>query len=212
MGKAAPGQAVLGALWLGAVLWVTLLGPTAHLCDAVGVAGLVGRNRSELPDEEGTVALDVDETGVAMEVVEGVVSFRGAGWAGVRFTLDGFKVLELCTVAVERSNRHVVDHLEPEARRAHVIRGDRVETAPTRHQGSEGWVLARPTGSRSTAVGRLDRDDLGGATRWRVRAGDAPPQCAISPARCRPSRLPSATRVREGGRPQASGTTEQSQT
>jgi hypothetical protein len=137
-----------------------VFGPTAHLCDGAGVAGLVGRDRYEFPDDEGTVAFVIEKKGVHMEVVEGVASFCGAGWAGDELTRDGFKPPEICTVVAERSHFHVVDHLDPERRPAYVIRGDRVEIAPARHESGGGWVLARFVGPTRTTVGLLAQDDL----------------------------------------------------
>jgi len=58
----------------------SVFGPTAHFCLGAGVAGLVGRNRYEYEDEQGTVAFILTEDRVAMETVTGIASFCGAGW------------------------------------------------------------------------------------------------------------------------------------
>jgi hypothetical protein len=137
-----------------------VFGPTAHLCDGAGVAGLVGRDRYEWEDEEGTVAFQIDEKGVRVEVEEGVASFCGAGWAGDIFTVDGFKPVETCTVLVDRSYFHVTELPPPERRRAYVVQGDKVDTAPLRNEGGERFILARFRGPKITTVGLLLRDDL----------------------------------------------------
>jgi hypothetical protein len=137
-----------------------VFGPTAHLCDGAGVAGLVSEGRYEYTDDEGTVAILVEPEQVRMEVVSGVASFCGAGWSGDQFTHDGYSPPVSCSVAVERTHFYVVDPVAPERRRAYVIQGDTVETVPVRHEGGEGWLLARFVGPTATTAGLLASSDL----------------------------------------------------
>ncbi len=137
-----------------------VFGPTAHICEGAGVAGLVGTDRYEYGDEQGTVAFVVAEREVRMELADGIASFCGAGWAGDRFAIDLFEPPAECAVAAERSHFHVVDHLDPESRPAYVLRGDRVEAVLTQHTGDRDWLLARWVGPVMTMVGLLPRADL----------------------------------------------------
>lgn len=137
-----------------------VFGSTAHICEGAGVAGLVGTDRYEYDDEQGTVAFLISETSVRLEVVDGIASFCGAGWTGDHFTIDAFEPPEVCTVAVERSHFHVVDTLDSGRRRAYVIRDDRVEVTPARHTGDQEWVLGRFVGPQTTTIGLVARDDL----------------------------------------------------
>ena len=137
-----------------------VFGPTAHICEGAGVAGLVGTDRYEYGDEQGTVALVIAEREVRMELIDGIASFCGAGWTGDGFAIDRFESPAECTVAAERSHFHVVDHLDPESRPAYVIRGDRVEAVPIQHTDDREWLLARWVGPVMTMMGLLDRADL----------------------------------------------------
>jgi hypothetical protein len=137
-----------------------VFGPTAHLCDGAGVAGLVEAGRYEYTDEEGTVAFLIGQDQIRMEVVSGIASFCGAGWAGDVFSSNGFSPPETCTVTVERSHFHVVDPISPQRRRGYVIQGDTVEAFAVRHEGGEEWMLARFVGPKSTTAGLLAGADL----------------------------------------------------
>lgn len=137
-----------------------VFGPTAHLCLGAGVAGLVGRNRYEFEDQQGTVAFVVTENRVEMRTVDGIASFCGAGWPGDALPRDGFRSPAVCTVAVDRAVFHVVDHVEPEPRRAYVIGGDRVDVVPVPHDPDREWLLARFSGETITTVGLLRAGDL----------------------------------------------------
>ncbi len=140
--------------------YVAVFGPTAHLCSGAGVAGLVGRNRYEFEDQQGTVAFTVAADRVEMRTVDGIASFCGAGWPGDVFPSDGFRPPAVCTVAVEQAVFHVVDHIEPEPRRASVIAGDRVEVVSAPHDPDGEWLLARFAGETLTTVGLLRAGDL----------------------------------------------------
>jgi hypothetical protein len=140
--------------------YMAVFGETAHICEGAGVAGLVGRDRYEYPDEQGTVAFVITETEVRMELAEGIASFCGAGWAGDRFPTDRFQPPVDCTVATEHSHFHVVDTLELERTPFTVGMGSTVEVVPARHTGDETWVIARHVGPWKTAQGLLDRRHL----------------------------------------------------
>jgi hypothetical protein len=149
----------------------SVFGPTAHLCLGAGVAGLVGRNRYEYEDEQGAVAFILLEDRVEMETVTGIASFCGAGWPGDVFSDDGFIPPTACTVGVERSVFHVVDHVEAEPRRSYVVSGDLVETVPAPHDPDQEWLLARFTGENITTVGLLRAGGL------RCSASEAQEEC-----------------------------------
>jgi hypothetical protein len=73
---------------------------------------------------------------------------------------DGFRSPGVCTVAVEKAVFHVVDHVDPEPRRAYVIAGDRVDVVPAPHDPDGEWLLARFAGETLTTVGLLRAGDL----------------------------------------------------
>jgi hypothetical protein len=158
--------------------YAAVFGPTAHLCHGAGVAGLVGRNRYEFEDEQGIVAFVVAEDRVEMHTVDGIASFCGAGWPGDVLPRDGFRSPADCTVAVEKAVFHVVDHVDPEPRRAYVIAGDRVDVVPAPHDPDGEWLLARFAGETLTTVGLLRGSDV----------------------RCRPDRFPEARATPSGHR------------
>ena len=54
-----------------------VFGATAHLCDGVGVAGLVADGEYHYVDEQGTVAFIVSAQGVKMRTVKGSLRFAG---------------------------------------------------------------------------------------------------------------------------------------
>jgi hypothetical protein len=139
--------------------YTAVFGPSAHICDGAGVAGLVTDGRYEYVDEQGTLAFLVTAGGVRMETVSGIASFCGAHWPGDAFGRDKFQPLAPCRVAAEKSYFHVVGPLPPERRRGYVLQGDAVATAPALHAGSE-WVLARFKGARGATVGLLRKKDL----------------------------------------------------
>ena len=137
-----------------------VFGSTAHICEGAGIAGLVGTDRYEYGDEQGTVALLVAETGVRMELVEGIASFCGAGWPGDRFTIGGFRPPAACAVVAEHSHFHVVDTLDLERTPFTTGMGSTVEAVPAYHTGDDHWVIARHAGPRETRLGLLDRRHL----------------------------------------------------
>lgn len=137
-----------------------VFGPTAHICDGAGVAGLVAMGRWEYTDGDGTVAFICDDDGVRMEVVSGIAGFCGAGWSGDEIGRDGFKPATECTVTAERSHFYVVETGAPAQRRAYVIRGDRLEVLPVRHELQGDWVLARFTGPRISTIGLFSGNDV----------------------------------------------------
>jgi len=139
--------------------YTAVFGPSAHICDGAGVAGLVTGGRYEHVDEQGTIAFLISAAGVRMETADGIISFCGADWPGDTFNRDKFQPLAPCRVTAEKAFFHIVGPLPPERRRGFVIRGDAVAVAPALHAGGE-WVLARFTGARGTTAGLLRKQDL----------------------------------------------------
>lgn len=142
----------------------SVFGPYAHICDGIGIAGLVTNEKAiryEYVDESGnTVAFLITKDAIRMEPVSGTVPFCGAGWSGDRFTRDGYHPVERCKVTAKRAYFHGVGPLPPEKRYGYVIAGDAVEVLPLKNEGGEAFVLARFTGSQGTTVGLLKRRDL----------------------------------------------------
>ena len=137
-----------------------VFGATAHLCDGVGVAGLVADGDYLYVDEEGAVAFTVTREGVKMRTVKGIASFCGANWPGDEFTRQGYKPVQRCTVAAPKTHFHVVMRTPPVQRQAYVLKGDRVEVVPACFDGGDAWGLARYRGSQATTVGLLRKVDL----------------------------------------------------
>jgi hypothetical protein len=137
-----------------------VFGATAHLCDGVGVAGLVAEGEYHYVDDQGTVAFLVTHAGVSLRPVSGVPSFCGANWPGDEFTRQGYKPPQRGTVAVAKTHFHVVGRTPPQPQRGYVIRGDRVEVVPACFDGGDTWVLARFRGPKLATVGLLRKDDL----------------------------------------------------
>jgi hypothetical protein len=135
-------------------------GGTAHLCDGVGVAGLVATGEYHYVDEQGAVAFIVSEQGVTMRTVNGIASFCGANWPGDEFTRQGYKAVTRGTVMERQVHFHVVMRAPPLRRQAYVIKGDRVDVVPTCFEGGDDWVLARFRGSGATTMGLLRKDAL----------------------------------------------------
>ena len=140
--------------------YLAVFGPGAHICEGAGVAGLVGRDRYEYVDEQGTVAFDLAETEVRMRAVDGIASFCGAGWPGDRFTTERFRPPTRCVVATEHSHFHVVDTVDTERTHATVGQGSPVEVVPARHTGDQEWWLGRYTGPLGSRLGLLARGDV----------------------------------------------------
>ncbi len=142
----------------------SVFGPYAHICDGMGVAGLVTNEkeiRYEYVDESGnTVAFLITKEAVRMEPVSGAVSFCGAGWSGDRFTREGYHSLERCKVTAKRAYFYGLGPLPPEKRYGYVIAGDEIEVLPLKNEGKEAFVLARFTGPKVTTVGLLKKQDL----------------------------------------------------
>jgi hypothetical protein len=137
-----------------------VFGATAHLCDGVGVAGLVKNGEYHYVDEQGTVAILVDEKGVRMRTVDGIASFCGANWPGDDFTRDGYEPATLCTVSIPKAYFHVAMRIPPDRRKGFVLKGNRVETVSTCFDGGDDWVFARFRGAKITTVGMLRKDAL----------------------------------------------------
>lgn len=138
----------------------SLFAEAAHICDAAGVAGLVGRNEYHYVDEQGTVAFIVSRDAVELKLVSGIASFCGADWPGETFILEGYEALEIREVDVDRTGFHVVMPAPPTKRKAYVVRGDRLETAPCRHEGADTYVLARYRGKKGSTVGLIEEAAL----------------------------------------------------
>lgn len=137
-----------------------VFGATAHLCDGVGVAGLVADGEYHYVDEQGTVSFIVSAQGVKMQTVKGIASFCGANWPGDEFTQAGYEAVSRCTVSENKASFHVVMRTPPLKRQAYVLKGDRVEVVPACFEGGDAWVLARFKGSKATTVGLLRKDAL----------------------------------------------------
>ncbi len=143
-----------------AFTYLAVFRDTAHICEAAGVAGLVGTDRYEYVDEQGTVAFIITDTSLRMEVVDGIASFCGTGWSGDGFTTRDFVSPVPCTVTADRSTVHVVEYPEPETSISWLVRGDRVEAVPARFDSGEKWLLGRATGQKSSVMGLLKSEDL----------------------------------------------------
>jgi hypothetical protein len=137
-----------------------VFGATAHLCDGVGVAGLMKEGEYHYVDKQGTVAFLVDENGVMMRTVDGIASFCGANWPGDDFTRDGYESLTHCIVSVPKAYFHVAMRTPPDRRKGFVLKGDRVETVSTCFEGGDDWVFARFRGPEISTVGMLRKDTL----------------------------------------------------
>lgn len=137
-----------------------VFGATGHICDGVGVAGLWKNGEYRYVDEQGTVAILVDENGVRMQTVDGIVSFCGAAWPGDVFTTQGYEPVTRCVVSEPKAYFHVVMRNPPERRRGYVLKGDVVETAPACFEGGDDWIFARFRGGKIATAGLLRRDAL----------------------------------------------------
>ena len=137
-----------------------VFGATAHLCDGVGVAGLVADGEYHYVDEQGAVAFIITEQGVKMKTVDGIALFCGANWPGDEFYRQGYKAVTRGTVAERQAHFHVVMRAPPLRRQAYVIKGDRVYVVPSCFEGGDDWVLARFRGSEATTVGLLRKEAL----------------------------------------------------
>jgi len=137
-----------------------VFGATAHLCDGVGVAGLVSPGEYHYVDEQGSVAFLVTEPGVRMQTVQGVPSFCGAHWPGETFTRAGFEAPARCRVSEPRAFFHVVMRPPLVRRQGYVVRGDQVEVVPAAFDGGDAWVLARFRGPGLATVGLLPKRAL----------------------------------------------------
>jgi hypothetical protein len=140
--------------------YLAVFGPAAHICEGAGVAGLVGTDRYEYGDDQGTVAFVISDRAMRMELNEGIASFCGVGWPGESFSIGRHRPPTRCEVRAARSYFHVTDHVEQERRGAYVIRGDEVEAVAVDLSISEEMVLARFVGEQITTVGLLRLEDL----------------------------------------------------
>lgn len=154
---------VLGLMLTGDALsfsYSAVFGATAHLCDGVGVAGLVADNEYHYVDEQGTVAFIISAQGVTMRTVSGIASFCGANWPGEEFTKAGYEAVGRATVAEKKAHFYVVMRTPPHRRQAYVIKGDRVDVVSACFEGGDDWVLARFKGPKATTVGLLQKNAL----------------------------------------------------
>ena len=140
--------------------YLAVFGPTAHVCEGAGVAGLVGPDRYEHVDGQGTVALVVEARQVRLELVDGIASFCGAGWSGDRFAIESWEPPLPCEVAAEATRFRVVDVVDPELRPARALRGERVEAVAVQHPTEPELLLARRAAGDATVVGLLPADAL----------------------------------------------------
>jgi hypothetical protein len=140
--------------------YLAVFGPAAHICEGAGIAGLVGRDRYEYLDGQGTVGFTLTDTEVRMELSDGIASFCGADWAGDRFTTNSFEPPAECLVTAEHSHFHVVDTLDLERTPFNVGQGNQVEVTPTQHTGDDEWLLGRFVGPSITRMGLLARGDI----------------------------------------------------
>lgn len=140
--------------------YLSVFGNRAHICEAAGVAGLVGRDRYEHVDDQGVVAIVVKERQIRLELVDGIASFCGAGWSGDTFTINDFERPMSCEVTADRVFFHVVDHIDPERRPSRAVRGDRVDAVPAQHLGEPTMTLARLPDRNGAIVGLLRSDAM----------------------------------------------------
>jgi len=138
----------------------SVFGITAHICDGAGVAGLHADGEYRYVDESGTVSFFITPDQVRMVAISGVPSFCGANWPGEVYERDGYEPLSTCKVATDKSRFHVVMPAPPDPRKGYVVKGDTVEIAPVRHEGADGWVLARFKNDRGSSVGLLLKETL----------------------------------------------------
>lgn len=136
-----------------------VFGATAHLCDGIGVAGLVGPSTWQYVDEQGTVTITTQRDTVTMQVTQGIASFCGAGWSGDRFTRQGFTPAFLCTVTAPRAS-FLTATRAPEPRLDGVPQGTSVEAVGLVNEGTAPWLLARVAGREPSAAGLLEREAL----------------------------------------------------
>jgi hypothetical protein len=137
-----------------------VFGPAAHTCDGAGVARQVADGRWEYVDGDATVAFLLAKDGFRLEVVAGVAPFCGAGWGGDVLPAASRTAPTPCVASAERAYFHTVASSSPEARKAYVVRGDRVETLPVQNLEIGGFLLARFVGAKSTTVGLIRSADL----------------------------------------------------
>jgi hypothetical protein len=156
-------QGVVSLMLAGDALtfsYSAVFGATAHLCDGIGVAGLVKDGEYHYVDDQGTVAFLVDGASVRMRPVAGIPSFCGANWPGDDFSKNGYTPLHTCTVTVPKTFFHRAMRMPPERRKGFVLQGDKVEIVATCIDGGDAWVFARYHGAKRSTVGMLKKDDL----------------------------------------------------
>jgi hypothetical protein len=140
--------------------YYAVFGPTAHICDGAGVAGLEKNGEYHYVDEQGTVAFFIRQDRIQMRIIKGIASFCGANWAGDDFTLKSYKPPTMCTVASPKAYFYVVQQNPPTRRKAYVIKGDRLEVVPAGYEGGNNWYLGRFKGPKAVTVGLLLESDL----------------------------------------------------
>ncbi len=136
-----------------------VFGATAHMCDGIGVAGLVGDATWEYVDEEGTVTFTTRGGKVTMQTTKGIASFCGANWPGDTFTKEGWKPAFNCTVVAPKAH-FLTATPSPEKRKGFVVKGNVVEAIGLVNEGTPTWLLVRYVGKKQTTAGLLQRDAL----------------------------------------------------
>jgi hypothetical protein len=137
-----------------------VFGATAHMCDGIGVAGLVKPGTWEFVDEQGTVTFTTRDNRVTMVTTSGIASFCGAYWPGDTFVREGWKPPVRCQITADKAHFFVVGQLPSEPRKGYVVKGDWVEAVGLVNESSAAWLLARFVGKTRTTAGLLERDAL----------------------------------------------------
>jgi len=140
--------------------YLSVFGPSAHICEGGGMARRVTASRFEYRDDQGAVAFLVTEGGLRMETVEGVPSFCGANWPGESFPRDGYRPPRKCQVAAARAIFHAPGPLPPSTGRSYVVEGDVVDVVPLPQGEGGSWLLSRFKGPKKATAGLLRRSDL----------------------------------------------------
>jgi hypothetical protein len=139
----------------------SVFGPSAHICDGAGVAGLVADNEYHYVDDQGTVSFVITENLVKMAMVDGIPYFCGANWPGEDFSRDEYTPPVTCRVSAAKAFFHVVmPDTPPEQRKAYLLEGDAVEVVPAQHEGGRDYVLARFKGPQAVTVGLFEKKAL----------------------------------------------------
>ncbi len=139
--------------------YTAVFGPTAHMCDGIGVAGFDADGKWDYVDEQGTVTFTTKDGKVTMQTTKGIASFCGAYWPGETFTKEKFTPAFRCTVTQAKAHFLTVAP-DPEPRKGYVVKGNAVEAVGLVNEGTAGWLLTRFVGKKQTTAGLLERDAL----------------------------------------------------